>query len=125
MREIIRSCYSYHGLDPSTYIQPDLEDPNERIPIPRDLQVSPKQNAAKEQRKRNASASNLHLAGAKKQATIQPQQPDGSEQVSKDLESLHRSEEDTEERREHIPQEYTPLAVRKPKRQKNQPQKFK
>ena len=75
MREIIRSCYSYHGLDPSTYIQPDLEDPNERIPIPRDLQVSPKQNAAKEQRKRNASASNLHLAGAKKQkkqATIQP-----------------------------------------------------
>lgn len=76
MRKIIRGCYSYHGLDINTYIQPDLEDPNERVPLPGDLQII--SASSQEIQEKRARSTNTN------------------------------------------PQEFTPLALRTPKRQRVQ-----
>ena len=76
MRKIIRGCYSYHGLDINTYIQPDLEDLNELVPLPGDLQIT------------SASSQGIQEKRARSTNTN--------------------------------PQEFTPLALRKPKRQRVQ-----
>ena len=40
VREIIRSCYHFYGLDPESYITPELEDPQEgHSVLPHDLQA--------------------------------------------------------------------------------------
>ena len=74
MQKIIRECYTYHGLDIDTYIQPDLEDPNERVPLPRDFETTPASSQGIQQKRTRGTNIN--------------------------------------------PQEFTPLALREPKRQK-------
>ena len=119
MRRIIAACYSYYGRSVGDYVLPELEDPSERKIIPDDLSHPPMPPSTPLRTSTPRHSSNLLTSPCvlsplpptprrPTSATLSPLPP--TLQVSSQSPPFKRT------KLSHNPKQFTPLAVRRPRR---------